>query len=168
MASSGKPLIPPPFEKEIERHEREIMRFILRSTGDREDAKDLFQETWLRAYRAYPMLRSVGAFRPWIFHIAANLCRNRARDRARRSRVFAATSDDTAVAIEQAGSHGNNDEVLNLKRAIARLPGNQGRALTMRKFAGLEYGEIAAALHCSQDSARASVYKALKKLNAER
>ena len=34
--------------------EREIMRFLMRSTGDREDAMDLFQETWLRAYRAYP------------------------------------------------------------------------------------------------------------------
>ena len=60
--------------------EREIMRFLMRSTGDREDAMDLFQETWLRAYRAYPTLQSEDGLRPWIYRIASNLCRNRARD----------------------------------------------------------------------------------------
>jgi DNA-directed RNA polymerase specialized sigma24 family protein len=41
--------IPRPFEEIIQRHEREIMRYLLRVSGDREDAADLFQETWLRA-----------------------------------------------------------------------------------------------------------------------
>ena len=76
--------IPPPFDVAVKSMEREIMRFLMRSTGDREDAKDLFQETWLRAYRAYPTLRSEDGLRPWIFRIASNLCRNRVRDRMRR------------------------------------------------------------------------------------
>ena len=54
-----------------------------------------------------------------------------------------------------------------MKRSIARLPGKQGQALMMRKFAGLEYAEIGAALNCSAESARASVYQALKKLRIE-
>jgi RNA polymerase sigma factor (sigma-70 family) len=54
-----------------------------------------------------------------------------------------------------------------LKTAIARLPGKQGQALVMRKFAGLEYSEIGVALNCSAESARASVYQALKKLKAD-
>ncbi len=54
-----------------------------------------------------------------------------------------------------------------MKRSIARLPGKQGQALMMRKFAGLEYAEIATALDCSAESARASVYQALKKLRLE-
>jgi len=76
--------LPPPFEDAVKTMEREIMRFLMRSTGDRDDAMDLFQETWLRAYRAYPTLRSEDGLRPWIFRIASNLCRNRARDRTRR------------------------------------------------------------------------------------
>ena len=86
--------LPPPFEEAVKTMEREIMRFLMRSTGDRDDAMDLFQETWLRAYRAYPTLQSEDGLRPWIFRIASNLCRNRARDRMRRGRVISHESVD--------------------------------------------------------------------------
>jgi DNA-directed RNA polymerase specialized sigma24 family protein len=48
--------LPIAFEQIMQRHEREIMRYLLRVSGNREDAADLFQDTWLRAYRAYPTL----------------------------------------------------------------------------------------------------------------
>src|ERR1700680_1967011 len=87
--------LPPPFDEAMRRHEREIMRYLLRSTHEREDALDLFQETWLRAYRAYPQLDSVKGLRPWLFRIATNLCRNRARDNMRRARVISNDHDPT-------------------------------------------------------------------------
>ena len=90
--------LPPPFEEAVKTMEREIMRFLMRSTGDRDDAMDLFQETWLRAYRAYPTLQSEDGLRPWIFRIASNLCRNRARDRMRRGRVISHESADKRIA----------------------------------------------------------------------
>ena len=80
--------VPLPFEAIMQRHEREIMRYLLRVLRDPEDAADLFQETWLRAYRAYPRLEPESDVRPWLYAIASNLCRNRARDGARRSRVI--------------------------------------------------------------------------------
>jgi RNA polymerase sigma factor (sigma-70 family) len=162
--------LPPPFDEAVKSMEREIMRFLVRSTGDREDAMDLFQETWLRAYRAYPTLRSEDGLRPWIYRIASNLCRNRARDRMRRGRVISHESTDDETFEHRAPSHSNGagpEGALHLKRSIARLPGKQGQALMMRKFAGLEYTEIATALDCSAESARASVYQALKKLRLE-
>jgi RNA polymerase sigma-70 factor (ECF subfamily) len=160
--------LPPPFEDAMKSLEREIMRFILRSTRDREDSMDLFQETWLRAYRAYPTLRSANGLRPWVFSIAANLCRNRARDRMRHARVIANDGRDAEVQAERFHPYPESspDGVLGLRRALAALPGKQGRALMMRKFGGMEYAEIAAALECSPESARASVYQALKKLKA--
>ena len=159
----------PPFEVAVKSMEREIMRFLMRSTGDREDAKDLFQETWLRAYRAYPTLRSEDGLRPWIFRIASNLCRNRVRDRMRRTRVIINASANGVELRDCASSttRGGPENALHLKRSIARLPGKQGQALMMRKFAGLEYAEIGAALNCSVESARASVYQALQKLKAD-
>jgi len=144
------------------------MRFILRSTGDRDDAMDLFQETWLRAYRAYPSFKPDAGFRPWIFQIAANLCRNHARGRARRGRLFISNLDGAAGINSDLGVGGDHAELLNLKRNLARLPHAQGKALMMRKLGGLEYREIGSALNCSEESARASVYKALKKLKAAR
>src|SRR5258708_17245652 len=88
--------LPPPFEDAVKTMEREIMRFLMRSTGDRDDAMDLFQETWLRAYRAYPTLQSEDGLRPWIFRIASNLCRNRARDHIRPGRGLANQTEDSA------------------------------------------------------------------------
>lgn len=150
--------------------ERDLMRFLMRTTGDREDSLDLFQETWLRAYRAYTKLRSEDGLRPWVFSIAANLCRNRSRDRARRARVIASDGRDPVEAAEFASASMNDspEAALNLRRALRSLPGKQGRAFLMRKFAGFEYHEIASALDCSPESARASVYQALKKLKTLR
>src|ERR1039457_2411065 len=96
-ACARLPTVPLAFEDAMPRHDREIMRFLVRMTRDREDALDLFQETFLRAYRAYPDLDSEAGLRPWLFKIAANLCRNRARDRARHSRVIARDADADAL-----------------------------------------------------------------------
>jgi RNA polymerase sigma-70 factor (ECF subfamily) len=162
--------LPPPFDDAMKSLEREIMRLLLRSTGDREDSLDLFQETWLRAYRAYPTLRSGDGLRPWVYRIATNLCRNRARDRMRRARVIAADGgDELDGALDSSYANGRAPEtVMNFRQAIARLPPRQSRALAMRKLEGREYSEIAAALECSPQSARATVCQALKKLKEER
>jgi RNA polymerase sigma-70 factor, ECF subfamily len=162
------PQIPPPFDEAMRRHEAEIMRFLVRSTRDHDDALDLFQETWLRAYRAYPRLDSAAGLRPWLYRIATNLCLNRTRARIRRSRVFSddAVSDEIPSAAAGHTNSESPDGVIHLRAAIEHLPRKQRAALVMRKFAGLEYHEIAAALECSCESARAGVYQALKKLKA--
>jgi RNA polymerase sigma-70 factor (ECF subfamily) len=164
MDVKAKLNLPPSFDEAMDRHQREIMRFILRATGDREDALDVFQETWLRAYRAYQQVDSAEGLRPWLFRIASNLCLNRKRDRARRARVMV----DTEVREGEGGAvPAAHENVLHLKTALTRLPNKQRQALVMRKLAGLEYGEIAAALGCSEEAARAGVYLAMKKLKAE-
>jgi RNA polymerase sigma-70 factor (ECF subfamily) len=156
--------LPPPFDEAVTRHERELMRFLLRTTRDRDDALDLYQETWLRAYRAWPKLESAAGLRPWLFRIATNLCLNRTRDRMRRARVIG--DEQLDFARVPGNSDSADDGALHLKTIISRLPHNQREALVMRKFGGLEYAEIAAALGCSSDSARAGVYQALKKVKA--
>jgi RNA polymerase sigma-70 factor (ECF subfamily) len=159
--------LPPPFEEAIRRHEREIMRYILRTTRDREDSLDLFQETWLRAYRAYPQLDSAAGLRPWLFRIATNLCLNRRRDHARRARLIGSDEVDAAGDTHaHSAVGGTTDGLVDLQAMIARLPHKQRQALVMRKFGGLEYDEIAAALECSEEAARAGVYLAMKKIKA--
>ena len=169
MPRLPKLTIPPPFEEAIQSLERDLMRYLLRTTRDREDSLDLFQDTWLRAYRAYPTLRSADGLRPWIFTIAANLCRNRLRDRARRSRVISHDphgDGDPMSALANAHAPSSPDGALHLRDEIARLPTRQRKALTMRKFTGLGYDEIGAALDCTPESARATVHQALKKIRA--
>jgi RNA polymerase sigma-70 factor (ECF subfamily) len=164
-------LLPPTFDEIMRRHERELLRYFLRMTANREDALDLFQETWLRAYRAYPRLRPESHVRPWLYAIAVNLCRNRARDGVRRGRVFAANGKDHSAAEGMSEgdrrSCGNDGyATVRLRELISALPQRQREALRLRYFSGLGYEDIAAIMHCSEENARANVSQAVKKLKS--
>jgi RNA polymerase sigma factor (sigma-70 family) len=157
--------LPAPFEEAIRPYERELMRFVLRMSGNRDDALELFQETCLRAYQAYPRLTGADAIRAWLYRIATNLCRNHARDARRRTRVIAdAGANHREPTADEIGA-GQNVEAM--AKLIAALPYKQREALTMRKLVGLNYGEIGTALGCSVEGARANVSLALKKLRAD-
>jgi RNA polymerase sigma-70 factor (ECF subfamily) len=161
--------LPAPFEQIMQRHEREILRYLLRVSGNGDDAADLFQETWLRAYRAYPRLEPDGEVRPWLYAIAVNVWRNRARDGARRARVIVGL-DDKTLAAEKLGNHGVSENegyaAVRVREVIASLPPKQREALQLRYFAGLEFSDIAAAMDCSEQTARANVSQAMRKIKA--
>src|SRR5262249_44937015 len=164
-------LLPLPFDEIMRRHERELMRYLLRVAGNREDALDLFQETWLRAYRAYPRLEPESQVRPWLYAIAVNLCRNRARDSARRARVIVATPKDHSAAdklgrLDRRTCGNDGYAAIRFRELISALPERQRDALRLRYFSGLAYGEIAAIMHCSEENARANVSQALKKFKS--
>ena len=161
--------LPLPFEQILRRYEREIMRYLLRASGNRDDAADLFQETWLRAYRAYPRLEAHREIRPWLYAIAVNLCRNRARDGARRMRVIVADNQQNSAAERARKTHPSHNEnegyaKVRLGELLSTLPEKQCEALQLRYFGGLDYPEIAEIMKCSQPAARANVSQALRKL----
>jgi RNA polymerase sigma-70 factor (ECF subfamily) len=168
MAADKLPL-PLSFEALMARHEREIMRYLLRLSGNRDNAADLFQETWLRAYRAYPRLRHDGNVRAWLYAIATNLCRNWARDGARQARVTVPLGDHSVEENTNGGSYGSSDggeayATVRMRELIAALPAKQRQALHLRYSAGLDYASIASIMECSEESARANVSQAVRKL----
>ena len=67
----------------ISRWEKRVYNYLLRITSNREDALDLTQDVFVRAYRALPRLQSPEAFTSWLYRIAINLSRNHLRDSAR-------------------------------------------------------------------------------------
>ena len=155
----------------MQRHEREILRYLLRLSGNGADAADLFQETWLRAYRAYPRLEPESQIRPWLYTIAVNLCRNRARDGARRARVITAVEGRNPAAERIGHGHRGFSEnegyaAVRMHELIASLPPKQREALQLRCFAGLDYAEIADAMDCSEQGARANVSQAIRKIKS--
>ena len=161
--------LPLSFEEIMQRHQREVMRYLLRLSSHPEDAADLFQETWLRAYRAYPRLEPGDRVRPWLYTIASNLWRNRARDSGRRGRVLIPEENQSSAADLIAKDHRLDHEnegyaAVHLRELIAALPVKQQQALHLRYFAGLDYAEIADAIDCSEESARASVSHAMRKI----
>lgn len=156
----------------ITEHQKAVYRYLLRFTRDPHDAQDLFQDTFLRAHRAYPVLPATANVRAWLMRIAINLTKNYVRDRQRRRRVLVEQTPDLSPSEEVVAATGTDTEGLMISRetahtlltAIDALPFHQRVALVQRQFEGLDYSAIALHLGCSQDSARAHVYQALRKL----
>jgi len=148
---------PPPFEEFLEANRTAVYRFLMASAGP--DADDCFQETFLSALRAYPRLRDASNLRAWALAIATRKVIDHARARARRAVPVADLGEEPAPA--EAGPADARDP---LWQALRALPPRQRAAVAHRFVLDLSYAEIAAALGCSQETARANVYQGLKKL----
>jgi RNA polymerase sigma-70 factor (ECF subfamily) len=145
------------FGQLLERHERELFAYALRLSGQRADAEDLYQDTFLAAFRAWPPPRR-GNERAWLYKIATN----RAIDRERRAKRIVASVDDLAIAAPER----DGVTLADLAGAIEMLPAGQRAAFVLRKVQGLAYAEVAMALDCTEEAARARVSEALKKVKA--
>lgn len=144
------------FGELIERHEREIFAYALRLTGRREDAEDLYQDTFLAAFRAWPPPRRDHE-RAWLYKIATN----KAIDRERRRRPTVSVEDLRLAAPDRDGV-----TLVDLERAVRVLPAGQRAAFVLRAVEDRPYRDIAVALGCSEEAARTRVAEAMKKVRA--
>lgn len=162
----------PSFAEVVSLHQEAVYGYLLRFTRNVHDAQDLFQDTFLRAHRAYAALPGDADLRAWLIRIAVNVSKNYVRDRQRRTKVLVdeehgnkgdgalstrAESDTEQIMIAHETTHA-------LLTMIEALPFHQRAALIQRQFEGLDYDTIATNLDCSAESARAHVYQALRKL----
>jgi RNA polymerase sigma-70 factor (ECF subfamily) len=151
----------PSFETLLDRHQREIMGYIVRSLGEWDLAQDVFQETFLRAFRAYRRLPAEANHRAWLYRIASNACHDARRQRARSPLPL-----DESVAARDAPDGGDRELARAVVAFVRSLPARQRQSLVLRKFQGMDYDEIAAVLGCSAEAARANVYQGLRKVRA--
>lgn len=138
-------------------------------TGNRADAEDLAQEAFIRAYRAlqgYPPVRIRQLrVRGWLWTIAINLCRNRARARSRKPEAF------LPEGFEPADPASGPEQVMldldggrRLGKAVEALPAAQREAVVLRHVVGLPYAEIAEAVERPVGTVKAEVHRALVRL----
>ena len=114
------------FGELLERYEREIFAYALRLTADRDEADDLYQDTFLAAFRGWPPPRH-GHERAWLYRIATN----KAIDRGRRRRPSVKLEDVELVAPERDGATS-----LDIARAVERLTPGQRAAFVLRQVQG--------------------------------
>jgi RNA polymerase sigma-70 factor, ECF subfamily len=128
----------------VDRHAAACTRFATRMLGNREDAEDATQETFLRAYRSLARYEERQAFRTWLFQILINRCRTAGVRRQRRHRMFLV--DDNAIAaasVRPASDAG--DLRAELQRVIDALDPDQREAFLLKHVEQLSYDEMAAA-----------------------
>jgi len=128
----------------VDRHAAACTRFATRMLGNREDAEDATQETFLRAYRSLARYEERQAFRTWLFQILINRCRTAAVRRQRRHRMFLVDDDAIAVASVRPAAEAG-DVRAELQRAIDALDPDQREAFLLKHVEQLSYDEMAAA-----------------------
>lgn len=153
------------FTSLIERFGDEIYRFACQLTGNGADADDLYQETLLKAFRAYGKLTTDANYRAWLYRICSNTFISDRRKHGRVSPmndVMAATLSDSTP--DQARALDARDLLRDVERFVDKLPPKQRVALVLRKHHEYGYADIADVLNSSEAAARANVHEALTKL----
>jgi RNA polymerase sigma-70 factor (ECF subfamily) len=162
------------FNELIRRWERPIYALAYRQIGREEDARDVCQETFLRAYRALGGFRGQAKFSSWLYRIAINLCRDWMR-RERRTPVMQAPEEvdlmELAAAREPAESIedriARNDLSRAVERAMAVLPDEQRAAIVLKEYHGLTFQEIADLVGCPLSTVKTRLYQGLSVLRRE-
>lgn len=162
------------FDQLILRWERPIYALAYRTIGREEEARDVCQETFLRAFRALPRFRGDAKFSSWLYRIALNLCRDWLRRERRTPTVQPPEGMDLmemAVAAEPSESIENlvarKDLSRLVEKAMAFLPEEQRTAIVLKEYHGLTFQEIADLLGCPLSTVKTRLYQGLTVLRRE-
>ncbi len=152
------------FDLVVERHRRAVYQLCYRFVGNHEDASDLSQDVFLRAYRGLKSFRGGSSLGTWLHRIAVNVCLTRVTAKK------AATEDLDARQHVDTTRESQEDRVLREERrvrvraAIAQLPPKQRAALVLRMYQELSHDEIAQVLDSSVGAVKANFFHALGNL----
>ena len=163
------------FNQLVVRWERPIYALAYRVIGREEDARDVCQETFLRAFRALRGFKGQAKFSSWLYRITLNLCRDWIR---RERRAPTAQAPEGVDLVELAASGQVDVETVEdlvsrrlLGRAVARamagLPEDQRTAIVLKEYHGLTFQEIADLLDCPLSTVKTRLYQGLSVLRRQ-
>jgi RNA polymerase sigma-70 factor, ECF subfamily len=147
------------FSALVRRYERPVYRLALRYARDHDEAEELAQRTFLRVLAHASDLRSGQPFAAYLFRVAANLCKNHLRDRARL--VFGLPLE---VAAPEGDSLEQKQRRARVREALARLPLRQRQVVSLRLDGDLPFAQVAEALGITENNAKVNYHYAVKRL----
>jgi RNA polymerase sigma-70 factor (ECF subfamily) len=163
------------FNQLILRWERPIYALAYRQIGREDDARDVCQEAFLRAFRALPGFKGQAKFSSWLYRITLNLCRDWMRRQRRAPFVQVPEGVDVSdLAAAQASPSESIEDVIGRKdlgrhvaRAMQTLPDEQRSAILLKEYHGLTFQEIAELQGCPLSTVKTRLYQGLTVLRRE-
>lgn len=162
------------FEILVSRYERQVYTIAYRFMGNHEDASDLAQEAFIKAFKTISSFRGDASFKTWLYHITANVCRDELRKRQRRPTVSLdepVDLGDSTLNRQTADWSYCPERVYEVKEEqefiqslINSLPGEYRLVLIMRELLDFTYEEIAAHLDCSLGTVKSRLNRGRKYL----
>ena len=161
------------FETLVKEYEKNVYNLALRMTGNSEDAADMSQEAFIKAYNSLSSFRGDSKFSVWLYRIVSNVCLDYLRSRTRKPTVSLSTENDDGEEVElDIADESQSPELLldrsltrdAVRRGLAALPPDHREILLLREIQGLSYEEIAAALGLEAGTVKSRIFRARKKL----
>jgi RNA polymerase sigma-70 factor (ECF subfamily) len=152
------------FDVIVERHRRTVYQVCYRFVGNHEDASDLAQEAFLRAWRGLGSFKGQSALSTWLYRIAVNACLNRVSTRKPDVEPLAADQFVDASAEDPGEGLIRGERAAAVRRAIAELPEKQRATLILRTYHELSHQQIADILGSSVGAVKANFFHALANL----
>ena len=152
------------FDEIVKRHQRQVYQLCYRFAGNHEDASDLAQDVFVRAYRALAGFKGQSALATWLYRIGVNVCLNR--------RALKTLPTQPMPVLEPAETRREpadaavlrEERAREVRAAIARLPKKQRATLILRTYQDLPHDQIAAILGSSVGAVKANFFHALANL----
>ena len=163
------------FETLVKEYEKNVYNLALRMTGNSEDAADMSQEAFIKAYNSLSSFRGDSKFSVWLYRIVSNVCLDYLRSRTRKPTVSLSTENDDGDDVElDIADETQSPELLldrsltrdAVRRGLASLPPDHREILLLREIQGLSYEEIAAALDLEAGTVKSRIFRARKKLSS--
>jgi RNA polymerase sigma-70 factor (ECF subfamily) len=152
------------FDGLVERHQKTIQRVCYRFTGNAEDAADLTQEVFVKAYRSLPKFRGTSAFSTWLYRIAVNACLSFKASRKNRADEW---DGDHDVAAEGPTAEDALDSRMNaetVRAALETLPEKQRMTVIMKVLEERTHAEVAEILGSNVGTVKANLFFAIRNL----
>ena len=161
------------FEKLVTEYEKAVYAIALRMTGNAEDAADMTQETFIKAYNSLQSFRGESKFSVWLYRIASNVCLDFLRSRSRKPTVSLSVEDDEGeeTELDIADESQSPEQLLErgltrdaVRRGLEALPPDYRQILLLREIQGLSYEEIADTLSIEVGTVKSRIFRARKRL----
>jgi RNA polymerase sigma-70 factor (ECF subfamily) len=152
------------FEVLIRDHQRMIHSLTFRMTGSMDEAEDLSQETFIRAYRSIASYRADCKFSTWLYRIAMNVCLTWRERETLRTRVNRSWTEDQLLQSNRHSPDPSDQLNTELHTALLTLPAKQRAAIMLTMYDGMNHAEAAQILNCSETTVSWRVFTAKRKL----
>lgn len=159
------------FNEIVARWEGRLYNFVYRYIGDAEEAKDITQESFVRAYSHLEGFRGQSKFSSWLYQIALNLCRSKLRRKQSRPMVsiddreednpLFSLPDTRATPAEHTLER---ERAVAVREALAQLPEAQRTVIILKEYNGLKFREIAEILDTPESTVKSRLYHGLENL----
>lgn len=159
------------FEQLIFRYDKDVLNIAARYTQSSDDAKDIYQETFIRVLKGLPKFQQKSEFATWIFRIATNVCLSHTVKKKKMAHVTldeegsTETHKELAVSNEPADSlvHGR-DIASRIEEALNALSPQQRLVFTLRHYQEYKLKEIAAMMNCAEGTVKKYLFEATQKM----